>query len=71
MALYLKGKNLDIGQDNDFNVILHRKDAERIGVKEGEHVLVGYGELELYATVLETLTKVQEGEIGLFEELWG
>ncbi len=71
MALYLKGKNLDIGQDNDFNVILHRKDAERIGVKEGENVLVGYGELELYATVLETLTKVQEGEIGLFEELWG
>jgi AMP phosphorylase len=70
MALYLKGKNLDIGQDNDFNVILHRKDAERIGVKEGENVLVGYGELELYATVLETLTKVQEGEIGLFEELW-
>ncbi len=70
MSLYLRGKNLDIGQDNDFNVVLHRKDAERIGVREGENVMVGYGELELYATVMETLTSVKEGEVGLFEELW-
>jgi len=68
--MYLRSTNLDLGEDNDFNVILHRNDAERIGVREGESVLVGFGEIELYADVMETETKVEEGHIGLFEEIW-
>jgi AMP phosphorylase len=70
MAFYLRSKNLDLGEDNDFNVVLNRKDAERLGVREGEIALVGLGEVELHANVMETDSKVQEGEIGLFEEIW-
>jgi len=70
MSFYLRSKNLDLGEDNDFNVVLNRKDAERLGVREGEIALVGIGEVELHATVMETDSKVMEGEIGLFEEIW-
>jgi AMP phosphorylase len=70
MAFYLRSKNLDLGKDNDFNIVLNRKDAERLGVREGEIALIGVGEVELYANVLETDTEVAEGEVGLFEEIW-
>ncbi len=70
MSFYLRSKNLDIGEDNDFNIVLNRKDAERLGVREGEIAVVGMGEIELYANVMETDSKVAEGEIGLFEEIW-
>jgi AMP phosphorylase len=70
MSFYLRSKNLDLGEDNDFNIVLNRKDAERLGVREGEIVVIGMGEIELYANVMETDSKVMEGEIGLFEEIW-
>jgi len=70
MSFYLRSKNLDIGEDNDFNIVLNRKDAERLGVREGEIAVVGMGEIELYANVMETDSKVVEGEVGLFEEIW-
>lgn len=70
MAAYLMSRNLDLGEDDDFNVVLNRKDAERIGVREGENIMVGFGEIELYADVMETDSKVPEGQIGLFEEIW-
>lgn len=68
--MYLKSANLDLGEENDFNVVLHKNDTEKIGVKQGESVLVGFGEVELYADVVESSTQVQEGQIGLFEEIW-
>ena len=70
MAFYLRSKNLDLGEDNDFNIVLNRNDAKRLGVREGEIALIGVGEVELHANVMETDTKVAEGEIGLFEEIW-
>jgi AMP phosphorylase len=70
MSFYLRSKNLDLGEDNDFNVVLNRKDAERLAVREGEIAVVGLGEVELHANVMETDSKVMEGEIGLFEEIW-
>lgn len=70
MGCYLRGVNLDLGEDNDFNVVLNRADAERLGIREGETAMVGFGEIELYADVMETDSKVREGEIGLFEEIW-
>ena len=64
MGAYLIGHNLDLGEDDDFNVVLNRKDAERIGVREGENIMVGFGEIELYADVMETDSKVPEGQMG-------
>ncbi len=70
MAFYLRSKNLDLGEDSDLNIVLNRKDAERLGVREGEIALVGLGEVELHVNVMETDSNVAEGEIGLFEEIW-
>ncbi len=70
MSFYLRSKNLDLGEDSDFNIVLNRSDAERLGVREGEIAVIGMGEVELYANVIETDSKVMEGEIGLFEEIW-
>lgn len=70
MSTYLKSKNLDLGEDNKFNVVLHRQDAEKLGVKEGELLYVGINDVELYADIIETEQKVRPGEIGLFEEIW-
>ncbi len=70
MAFYLRSKTLDLGEDDDLNVVLNRKDAERLGVREGEIALIGIGEVELHVNVMETDSKVAEGEIGLFEEIW-
>ena len=53
MSFYLKSKNLDLGEDNKFNVVLHRNDAERLGVKEGELLYVGINDVELYADIRE------------------
>jgi AMP phosphorylase len=70
MAFYLKSKNLDLGEQNDLNVVLNTKDCEKLGVREGETVMIGIGDVELYADVIESDTEVREGEIGLFEEIW-
>ncbi|HOR05823.1 MAG TPA: hypothetical protein PLR67_00365, partial [Candidatus Dojkabacteria bacterium] len=70
MSYYLKSKSLDLGEDNDFNVVLNSEDAKRMGIREGETLMIGFGEIELYADVFETDTLVKEGEIGLYEEIW-
>ena len=54
MSVYLKSRNLDLGEDNSFNIVLHREDAERIGVKEGELLYVGINDVDLYANIIET-----------------
>ena len=54
MSTFLRSKNLDLGEDNDFNIVLNRNDAKKIGVKEGENAMIGFGEMELYADVMET-----------------
>lgn len=70
MSYYLRSKSLDLGEDNDFNVVLNSEDAKRMGIREGETLMIGFGEVELYADVFETDTLVKEGEIGLYEEIW-
>ena len=35
MSYYLS-KSLDLGEDNDFNVVLNSEDAKRMGIREGK-----------------------------------
>jgi len=70
MALYLKGKKLDLGAGKELFVVMHQKDAEELGVKEGDIVLLGYKDIELYVKVIITDTKVRDGELGLYEEIY-
>ena len=48
--------------------MLNRRDAARLGVREGEIALVGIGEVELYVNVMETDTEIAEGEIGFLKK---
>ena len=71
MGLHLKAKKLDIGAGKEINVVLNPKDAEAIGVREGDLVQVGIGEADYFAEVNESENMVNKGEVGLFEEIWG
>lgn len=70
MALYLKGKKFDLGAGKDLFILMHQNDAEELGIKEGGIVLLGYKDIELYVKVIITETKIAEGEVGLYEELY-
>ncbi len=70
MALYLKGKKLDLGAGKELFVILNQTDAEELGIKEGDIVLLGYRDVELYVKVIITDTKVTAGNVGLYEEIY-
>jgi len=70
MALYLKGKKLDLGAGKELFIVVHQRDAEELGVKEGDIVLLGYKDIELYVKVIITDSKVSIGNVGLYEEIY-
>ena len=69
MGLYLKSKKLDFEGGKDLFVVLNRLDADKIGIKDGDTVLLGYRDTEMYVKVVITDGRIAEGEIGLYEEL--
>lgn len=69
MSIYLKSKKVDLGAGKDLYVLLNEVDANELGITEGEIVMLGYKDIELYVKVIITNTEVGEGEIGLYEEL--
>ncbi|MDD3474486.1 MAG: thymidine phosphorylase [Candidatus Dojkabacteria bacterium] len=69
MGLYLKSKKLDLEGGKDLYIVLNKKDADRLGLKDGDMAFLGYRDTEMYVKVILTDTKVKEGEIGLYEEL--
>ncbi len=70
MALYLKAKKIDLELGDKLAVVLNDKQSEEFGVKEGQKVFFGYRDVELYADVVQTNTKVEAGYVGLTEEIW-
>lgn len=70
MSLYLKSKKFDLGAGKELFILMHQNDAEELGIKEGEIVLLGYKDIELYVKVIITDTKISEGEVGLYEEIY-
>ena len=69
MAMYLKSKKIDLGAGKDLFIVVHQSDADDLGINEGEIVLLGYRDVELYVKVIITDTKVSIGEVGLYEEI--
>lgn len=70
MALYLKGKKLDLKAGKDLFILIHQKDAEELGITEGGIVLLGYRDIELYVKVTITEDKIIPGEVGLYKEIY-
>jgi AMP phosphorylase len=69
MGLYLKSKKLDLEGGKDLYVVLHKEDAEKIGLHDGDTAFLGYRDTEMYVKTILTDEEVHEGEIGLYEEL--
>lgn len=70
MQLYLKVKKIDLGAEGEMNVIINEKDAERSGINEGDIVEFLWRDQILYVKTEQTSTKVAEGEVGIYEEIW-
>jgi len=69
MGLYLKSKKLDLEGGKDFFVVVNKEDAKRLGINDGDMAFLGYRDTEMYVKVILTDEKINEGEIGLYEEL--
>ncbi|MBD3280869.1 thymidine phosphorylase [Candidatus Dojkabacteria bacterium] len=74
MKFFLAAKKLDINSGDELICIINEADATEygIGVNAGDRVSLKWGGLEdpLIATVDTTETIVNEGEIGLYEDIW-
>ncbi len=69
MALYLKSKKFDLEGGKSLYILMHRKDTQELGVNEGDIVLLGYKDIELYVKVIITDSKISSGSVGLYEEI--
>ncbi len=69
MALYLKSKKVDLGAGKDLFIVVHQSDADDLGIHEGDIVLLGYKDIELYVKVIISDSEVSIGEVGLYEEI--
>lgn len=70
MALYLKVKKLDVETGDSLMVMLNSFDAENEGLKAGDRVWVTSSDHEYSCIVNITKTKVGEGEIGFYNDIW-
>ncbi|MCK9368992.1 thymidine phosphorylase [Candidatus Dojkabacteria bacterium] len=70
MSLYLKAKKLDIGAGGELGIIIHERDSEKLGINEGEMVEMYWKDQVLYAKAMQSTTEVEEGEVGVYEEIW-
>lgn len=69
MSTYLKSKKVDLGAGKELFILLNQLDADDIGLHEGDIALLGYRDVELYVKVMITDTEVEEGFVGLYEEI--
>jgi len=69
MAIYLKGKKIDLDAGKELFILMHQNDANDLGVKEGDVVLLGYRDIELYVKVIVTESEIKEGEVGLYSDI--
>lgn len=69
MAVYLKGKKVDLDAGKDLFILMHQSDADDLGVKEGDIVLLGYRDIELYVKLIVTESEIEQGEVGLYSDI--
>lgn len=74
MKFFLTAKKLDINSGDDLICIIHEYDANEygVGLNTGDRVQISWNSLQepLVAVIDTTNSLVQEGEIGLYEDVW-
>lgn len=63
-------KKLDFSSGHRLQVVLRRSEARRYGIRAADVLKVHFDSKEYFVTVNHTDSKVEEGEIGLFKEIW-
>lgn len=67
---FFHAKKLDFSSGHRLQVVLRREEARRYGIRAADTLKIHFDRKELFVTVNYTNSKVQEGEIGLFKEIW-
>lgn len=70
MSVYLKTKKLDLSTGDPLVILMNNKDADDNGFREGQKAVFIWQDIELYTLVNITDTEINQGEVGLFTELW-
>jgi AMP phosphorylase len=70
MVLYLRTRKLDIAAGDAIELMMHNEDAKKLGINQGEIISFVWRDAEINAEVNLTSTEINQGEIGLYEEVW-
>jgi len=67
---YFKAKKLDFSSGHHPEVVLREEEARRYGIRKADVLKIVWKKKNFFAAVNYTSSKVQEGEIGFFREIW-
>lgn len=67
---YFSAKKLDLATGHRLQVVLRQTEARRYGIRAADILKLHSNGKIFFASVDYTNSKVQEGEIGLFKEIW-
>lgn len=67
---FFKAKKLDLRTGGRWVVVLREKEAQAYGIRMGDKLRLKWNSKKTVVTANFTSTKVGEGEIGLFKEIW-
>lgn len=71
MPFFLRAQKLDFGSgEQPWVVVLQEKEARTLGIILGDLVEIAWGKHKTVAVAYYTRSKVQQGQIGLFREIW-
>ncbi|MBU3924825.1 thymidine phosphorylase [Patescibacteria group bacterium] len=67
---FFKAKKLDFSSGRRMEVVLREEEARRYGIRKADVLKIKWKKKSFFATVNYTNSKVEEGEIGFFREIW-
>lgn len=67
---YFKAKKLDFSSGHRPEVVLRESEARRYGIRKADVLKIVWKNKSFFAAVNYTDSKVEEGEIGFFREIW-
>lgn len=67
---YFKARKLDFASGHRPEVVLRESEARRYGIRKADVLKIVWKKKSFFAVVNYTSSKVQEGEIGFFREIW-
>jgi len=70
MAFYLKIKKLDYTAGKENIIALNKQEAWHNGLRAGDRIAVTWNSTKFIAIINTTTSKVTQGEVGIYHDLW-